>query len=1210
MTTTNQNLIIPINVQALCIGSPDTTQNQFIKPTADFSLLPYKDADGHDIHKKANISEYILANPFGDDQISRKKGIHLHWTLPDVLTHSQDGIESFPTVPNRWLITRIQNINSTPTFTSWVVESDYLATESLDEQYPYITVPYQYKDNGDKKGYGGTEQPYRYMGKVTPLADWSPSDPSATYYDSLTAIGYGELTFSACYSNCSSVFGLYDKLDGIDTSTNLSYVVTGWYADSSNDFLNQAKDNLADWLTEQKWYLQDQTTQISSIDPNQSCSLYSGLVKNINWNASQGYLQNPDFDNAPDPDKTQIAFAPTNIEALSAFFVQYVQQQAQQQQQDPDPKINEQLLNALQLGMLSQLNKTGASFNIDQALNAKRFQHKNGGTLYTIVQTNTNTNTPTQAINLPEKIATSLNDLNQTQQQYDQTQTAIQTLQWQIFVDWYKYMVQMYDQESQSTSVDANDIESFIKAEIGSDTTTNPSLSTLNNSLTTLQQQCDTQHQDLVNQLHDLSSNDTTFKLKSTPAPRYYAPTDPVVLLASSTDWSYAGERNKTENGQLLCRTTSQVLTGASALSPDVPSLSFSQDLATLINEALLLSQGQTGTGTPPETIANQTWNNDPFLPLTLQWQVEYEHLTRAANDQYASNHITDNFTFDQEDELAYKVTNPSFDTGEVPSYDGTLLLTPSARFNLVEKIQEDITNMPDDDPNKAELHKILNQIQDLPILSQSLNGFQNLLLMQKKTLQLQVYDPYDSWHAFSNNTVYTAVDDQNATAPQPQLPFNPIQDGCTRITQLRLVDAFGRYVEFKENSDALAGLIYPKTATTFSADAGTADWLKLYTRINQPTRLSFRFLSAKDNTQEMNSHPASTPICGWVMHNMLDYSLMFYDQDGSPIGAFKPGTTQGGEAITWQSAPGVYDFGTSLADCFNSKNTHLYALAQAVQQNGLDYLQALLQTIDTTLNTIAPQGYAASIANPLFIGRPLALVQTFVQLALQGLPAANESWSAFSNDIENTDTPLQRTRNNFTQVQIPLKLGDHTNFQDGIVGYFSSQKDSTTQIDYTTFHTTTSDVTAHDHIVPDNTVLLRPYSLLDAANANSDKTLGQNMAMLIDPRAQLHAITGILPVKSIQIPEDQYVEALKSIYVTFQTTPVLADMNQNQPIAIPVSVENGKKWSWVELQKNEKGKYEWSEKDIPKAPGQNLFKNPIQAYEGWLKLTLQKSPK
>ena len=61
-------------------------------------------------------------------------GIHLHWALPDALTHGKESITGeqveFPLVPNRWLIARFSTLKDKPWWACklWVVQSDFLTT--------------------------------------------------------------------------------------------------------------------------------------------------------------------------------------------------------------------------------------------------------------------------------------------------------------------------------------------------------------------------------------------------------------------------------------------------------------------------------------------------------------------------------------------------------------------------------------------------------------------------------------------------------------------------------------------------------------------------------------------------------------------------------------------------------------------------------------------------------------------------------------------------------------------------------------------------------------------------------------------------------------------------------------------------------------------------------------------------------------------------
>ena len=66
---------------------------------------------------------------------------------------------------------------------------------------------------------------------------------------------------------------------------------------------------------------------------------------------------------------------------------------------------------------------------------------------------------------------------------------------------------------------------------------------------------------------------------------------------------------------------------------------------------------------------------------------------------------------------------------------------------------------------------------------------------------------------------------------------------------------------------------------------------------------------------------------------------------------------------------------------------------------------------------------------------------------------------------------------------------------------------------------------------------------------------------MLVDPRAPIHATTGILPVNALEIPPAQYEETLQQLSITFFTHPVLERRND---LVVPLPQEAGYQWSWV----------------------------------------------
>ena len=228
-------VFVPITLDAL-IAERETP---IAKQGANFSEMPYQDSNFIDLQTDtANLASSIRYEPFNNVG-SLKKGVHLHWALPDALTQGKvqeaSGSESLkmPTVPNRWLIIKKNNDNSI--IEQWIVESDYLHPKgSSPERAVCIPIEPIKLIKGDP--------PFRYLGrqtKVTNLANWS-EDTTADRYENLNVLGWGNPYFSALYDQCFSVFGCYDSNShSIASVQGCSYEVIGWYADSTKDYIKE-----------------------------------------------------------------------------------------------------------------------------------------------------------------------------------------------------------------------------------------------------------------------------------------------------------------------------------------------------------------------------------------------------------------------------------------------------------------------------------------------------------------------------------------------------------------------------------------------------------------------------------------------------------------------------------------------------------------------------------------------------------------------------------------------------------------------------------------------------------------------------------------------------------------------------------------------------------------------------------------------------------
>ena len=93
----------------------------------------------------------------------------------------------------------------------------------------------------------------------------------------------------------------------------------------------------------------------------------------------------------------------------------------------------------------------------------------------------------------------------------------------------------------------------------------------------------------------------------------------------------------------------------------------------------------------------------------------------------------------------------------------------------------------------------------------------------------------------------------------------------------------------------------------------------------------------------------------------------------------------------------------------------------------------------------------------------------------------------------------------------------------------------------------------------------------------------------------------GILPTQFLQIPPEQYVDTLAGLEVTFLASPIL---KQGAGLALPLGVENGFTWSWIEETRTGNVS-DWTViADIEPPSADAVWQySPQNISEGWLRL-------
>ena len=1217
------HLIVPVDVAALAIGTPDITGAQFLAPMADFSRLPWSGGGAHNPGPYTSAAALANAQPFAGET-SLPPGIHLHWALPGGLTAGVSQLSGvvFPAAPDRWLVNRIvvSSPKTGPTSTSiasWVVESDALNSQQTAPAglpQPTVAMP----PTPGTQGFG-------YLGEVFALASWRERGATTPRLSPLTAVGYGHPAFAAFYPNCSTVFGYYDALtdlvDNDPATSTISYHVVGWYSDPTSDPLQQPQATPATY----GW------TAPAGAAP--TATVCTGIVDPIPWNPATAFLSDSSA-------AMTVAMAPSMREALSALMAHVLEQS------DPGGYSDaEQVLNALQFGVLSGSgNEIGALAAFEEAVHAAGFATFSGGPMWAVTSATDGQDDGGEA-QLPDQLAEQLNALNVAQLSSNDATRNLLSRQFQLFADWYKYQILQHAASQAPPALQGHQQD----AQQHLQNTGLPEIRDITLQISQLQGQVTALSSTLSSQLlgTGLALTNTQDAPSSGPAaPRYYQPTDPVLVLSGPDVTPTDRYGYDAVDGALSCRTDSQVVssvvladgmvTGSTATT--VPDSALPQLVAqpfplaqALTSEAFFLATGLQpavvaaaaseggagnpamldrdasvralraaatlflGGGTPTDVTFSggnpapryyNSWTGTPWLPILMQYDAQFAPVEfldpNAGGAAYAPTFVNDNFAFDAATiDLVYGGQPPS----QQQSYQGVAILTPNAPVDLGTEISTFIANTGAD----AELQAVLDDLAKLPVLAQGLTGLTDAFLMRQLTLQMPVSDPLTPPPLVGFVAdVNAAVADGNRAAPLPQESFNPIRSGTLTVDKLRLVDVFGRYRDYNSPSMVIAKGLTPPPQAQAAPNAAF-----LPPRLAQPARLLFRWRAADDAAVETNSSPATSPVLGWVLPSDLDNALQIHAADGSALGelALSADLTR----VLWTPAPGgSHPPGTPIATVFAGQADDLVNFALGIYNSGdATFFAPFFAAVRAALTFSLPEQFAESAQQAVLAGQPLALARASLALDLAGPAATDESWAGFEQVILHGATPSDA---GLAKVQFPVTLGALDQLDDTLTGYWISPTDADA---FRTFWAPYATHTSGGVAAPTQSTLT-----LTPVNGSEGTT---DVVLLLDPRGCVHASTGILPVKEIDIPPSFYTTALAALNVVFEVAPILSGATLPASAGVaPVRMVTPKvsagDWTWVTTADGA-----WAASTLTDAATAQakLDYSPQHVAEGWLSLRM-----
>lgn len=603
-----------------------------------------------------------------------------------------------------------------------------------------------------------------------------------------------------------------------------------------------------------------------------------------------------------------------------------------------------------------------------------------------------------------------------------------------------------------------------------------------------------------------------------------------------------------------------------------------------------------------PSPLASTDWS-PPWNPIMLEWKINVHPFEpiKTPSDGYPSDTITSNFEVEDVD-LNVQKNREKSPSAEDYTYEGRVVLAAGARTTLKDKIEK-IPHLKD----HKKLKKKLDRLTDAPILSQSLGGFHDWQIQKHQVFQLNplpvdlsLFEEVNAVREAvgtrtpdvdSNKVKVDAIPAENTHAPAPNEWYNPIRAATAGLTDLRVVDTFGqvRRIKVADHSDAVHRANALQIPEVLQGDLPPSEGKQVFLspRLCQPSRLNFNWISPQGK-RAAESDPTASPICGWVVPIYLTDGLMVFARSGEPLGTLYAVGDGNGTNVVWEDAPLRGDAATGVGKQAAKKhatsvldgagaNEALRGFVIGTIENGASYLKSVVDLTWTAHSTVDPGGHQDAPIESLVMGQPLALTRARLSMELQGLRALNQSYEALLDHLKNSyesggaQPYAERTSNNFEHVRFPVKLGSKAKHYDGLIGYFADG-------DYRHFHTLFVDdvSSAHKHVRPatgSGALELTPTSATDGADG-SGPTHPRDVTLLMDPRAQVHATTGIQPVKSRELSTSHYRPILRKLKVSVLTSPVLtgppptgagAAKPEQGNFGLPLPGTKEGTWSWVE---------------------------------------------
>jgi hypothetical protein len=1116
---------------------------------------------GNAINNKGYMGKNSAPYAFGGNLWRVKKGIHLHFNIPDALTRGVSDSNStvFPNVPNRWLIVRTyRDLQNNLRQKNFLVESNFFTLydseeiNGLKQDYTDSVAIPAFKDtkydSRERKSHS-----WRYLGRTLNLQNNLPTncqgqngfteasdigliDGNAKkgYLKNLTALGEGDAMFSAYYPKCHSVFGFHDAdTSDIETNTKVSYSVIGYYYDPKNSPLY----NLNGKKFHEKLDLMGLT--FDGIDPNKnynSTELVTFGTVNVEWKG-EDFLYNREYAERyySANISPSVSFGLTSEEALSATVNQAVL--------NKNTDTGEDFLTALQYDLDDYAKQVDGNFFMEDEIHSRRFEVNPSLGIIKQIEILKEINDIKILGDIP-KIYAELCEINR---KYANKSRQINFTQDKLYVMWEHYM----DAYEPVTGKEVNPKINY-------------SIPTRSKCKEVLLKICD-EIKNLISEHSELEkkSKELTEKIKNCNAYKegylnltdiseapFYSPKPPSLMLSGTglkRIFAFGENGHSREDGKVLCEVSDVNITenvfgfkttdGKNITSNNIFEATKIKPLTSLptrLDKNLYLNLFCAGlilnnniSGYKINRQISSLFNSQPLSNpiLFIDWRVNLIPAGNKINKDETK--LLEGMSF------KYNTTNYTFD-GDISklktslTFSNFIPVTPHALLNFSDKLTEYLEktenkNAQDTTKNieplsPATLKEMNKKIRGWSFISQNLNGFTENFLGREFSVQFPV--DIDLEDDIATEIAKYVKDERPAI--NGLWEFMPIRSGFFRLSKLNLTDTFGYSSNvtedgYKFESNNYYSYIFPRKKIN------DVSHFELPPIFSSPARLSANFISSEISATGKkifeNAFEETSPVIAVLLPDILNNHLKIFTGGkscGEYVGELKVVFRNGSPECRFLSKNGdsVINSGNLILDNYIKSFT------------GNPYKPAfseLMTLIDFSISNKIP-------TSNLIWGRPLILAKMAVSLDFYG----GVNFSVMQGNFDKYDTKGAES------LKIPLYFGDIRRVSDGFIGLYEDDFDGNKPTE--------------------NFKNLRPLwgaefeknsqyiSKIPFEISNSDNT--KYITVLSEADSDINISSGILPVKKVrsQLPVNTNLD-----YCT-EINPVIGSEDE---LSLPLMAEN-----------------------------------------------------